>query len=216
MVCECWNPILTFCTICKFLFLCLFFFLLKLGRAWLNMSEFSIICRVQQVAWDKHFTGNNLAEDLKSPVSAAILKICNVHSIIHNTEAAFIRAADLSLKLLYRSAAGTVKLIVCASCALHLFHAATVCSLFLAAQEHYVWAVVSYHTLQQVKIQIDAIYIEGCINTTWAVRGEQSMRQSAWGHRFNQHMAHRPPRSVGGSHVPFEKKTREGFSFCLS
>lgn len=108
MVCECWNPILTFCTICKFLFLCLFFFffLLKLGRAWLNMSEFSIICRVQQVAWDKHFTGNNLAEDPKSPVSAAILKICNVHSIIHNTEAAFIRAADLSLKLLYRFCCG--------------------------------------------------------------------------------------------------------------
>lgn len=92
------------------------------------MSEFSIICRVQQVGRDKHFTGNNLAEDLKSPVSAAILKICNVHSIIHNTEPAFIRAADLSLKLLYRSAVGTVKLIVCASCALHLLRLCAHCS----------------------------------------------------------------------------------------
>lgn len=180
------------------------------------MSEFSIICGVQQVVWDKRFTGSNLAEDLKSPVSAAILKICNVHSIIHNTEPAFIRAAYLSLKLLYRSAAGTVKPIVCASCALHLFHTATVCSQFSAAWEHYVWAVVSYCTLQQVKIQIDAIYIEACINTTCTVRGEQSMRQSAWGHRFNPHTAHRPPRSVGGSHVPFGKKTQEGFSFFLS
>lgn len=191
----------------------IFFFLLKLDRAWLNMSEFSIIYRVQQVAWDKHFTGNNLAEDLKSPLSAAMLKICNVHSIIHNTEPAFIKAADLSLKLLYRSAAGTVKLIVCAFCALHLFHIATVCSLFSAVRGHYVWAVVSYRTLQQVKIQIDAIYIEACINTTWAVRGEQSMRQSAWGHRLNQRTAHRPPRSVGGSHVPFGKKTHKRVFF---
>lgn len=150
-------------------------------------------------------------------MSAATLKICNVHSIIHTAEPAFIRAPDLSLKLLYRSAAGTVKLTVCADCALHLFHVATVCSLFSAAREHYVSTVVSYRTLQQVKIQIDAIYIEACINTTWAVRGEPSLRQSAWGHRFKQHTAHRPPRSVGGSHVSYGKRKshKRGFSFCL-
>lgn len=205
----------TFCTICKFQFLCLFFFfLLKLHRAWLDLTEFSIICGVQQVAWDKHFTGNNLAEDLKSPVSAAILKICNVHSIIHNTEPAFIRAADLRLKLLCRSAAGTSKLIVCTSCALHLFHAATVCSLFSAAREHYVWAVVSYRTLQQVKIQIDAIYREACINTTRAVRGEQSMRQSAWGHSSRGTQA----TTVGrwhSCHIWKKKKTQADFFFLI-
>lgn len=148
-------------------------------------------------------------------MSAAILKICNVHSIIHNTEPAFIRAADLRLKLLCRSAAGTGKLIVCTSCALHLFHAATVCSLFSAAREHYVWAIVSYRTLQQVKIQIDAIYREACINTTWAVKGEQSMRQSAWGHSSHGRQA----TTVGrwhSCHIWKKKKAKAGFSFFFS
>lgn len=147
-------------------------------------------------------------------MSAAILKICNVHSIIHNTEPAFIRAADLRLKLLCRSAAGTGKLIVCTSCALHLFHAATVCSLFSAAREHYVWAIVSYRTLQQVKIQIDAIYREACINTTWAVKGEQSMRQSAWGHSSHGRQA----TTVGrwhSCHIWKKKKSQGRFFFLF-
>ena len=58
----------------------------------LNITDFSIICGVQQVAWDKRFTGNNLSEGPEvSRVSRHAFKknknICEEHFIIHSTEA---------------------------------------------------------------------------------------------------------------------------------
>lgn len=45
--------------------------------------------------------------------------------------------------------------------------------------------------------------------------GEQSMRQSAWGHYYNYHTTDRRGQSVGGSRVPFARDTWEG-SLSLS
>lgn len=47
--------------------------------------------------------------------------------------------------------------------------------------------------------------------------GEQSMRQSAWGHYYNYHTTDRRGQSVGGSRVPFARDTWEGsLSISLS
>lgn len=101
MVCECilLDEPCSHSAICKFV---LFFFFFAFPCMLCNMTEFGIICALQQVAWDKRFTSNNLAEDLKSPVSAAMLQICNVYFIIHNTEPAIISAeARERVRLLY-------------------------------------------------------------------------------------------------------------------
>lgn len=50
-----------------------------------NTTEFGIICAVQQVAWDKHFTSNNLSEETWS-LLCQLPCLKNMQCVFHNIE----------------------------------------------------------------------------------------------------------------------------------